>query len=131
MNLIQMLLSLNASPSIKPPGMVEPGNIRLDQRPSIPNPDGGNSSVFSMGIGEGDTETVIPRVVGEEILDPEKAVRSYQESGEHLGKFESVDEANEYGRKLHEDQEAGKFGNGFITPSAQHSLLNVLSSQFW
>ncbi len=48
------------------PGMVEPGNINIIDRKmlSVPNPRGGNSSVFSMGSNFGDgVETVIPRVI--------------------------------------------------------------------
>jgi hypothetical protein len=135
-DILSLLLGLKRapSPSALPPGMVERGNIRLDQRPSVPNPEGGTSSVLSMGIGEGSPgaprEVVIPRVVGNGILEPDEATNSYVASGRHLGKFNDVGLASRYAKLLHHDQEAGRFGDGLVTPSAAGDIGTLLRSMF-
>jgi hypothetical protein len=89
----------------------EPGNIDLLNRPEVPNPEGGISTVLSMGVGEdGGIEVLIPRVVGERILSPEDAIAHYVKSGEHLGKYGSIPAADAAAQQIHIEQEAlGKF----------------------
>ena len=63
-----------------------PGNIDLTQRPIVPNPDGSFSTVRSMSFNE-------------------DAIKHYRDTGQHLGKFGTVQEADAYAEQLHKDQE--------------------------
>jgi hypothetical protein len=88
-----------------PYGTVEKGNIDLNNRPKVPNPNGGYSTVDSVNFTEKDgTEVLIPLVVGNAILKPRDAWKHYKQTGEHLGKFNSRAAAEAYAQKLHEDQ---------------------------
>lgn len=89
----------------KPPGALEPGNIDLAHRPVVHNPDGSISTVDSIGIGEDTHQVVIPRISPDgKQLSNEEAIAQYKKTGQHLGKFDSVDNATAYAIKLHEDQ---------------------------
>ena len=87
-------------------GMVEPGNIDLTKRPVVRNSDGSISTVRSMSFQEteGGPEVLIPTVVKDRVVSPEEAIKHYQKTGEHLGKFETSEEATSYAEKLHEEQ---------------------------
>ena len=88
------------------PGQVEAGNIPdIGHRPSVPNPEGGHSTVWSQGgAGKDGLEVVHPRVVNGKILSPDEAWDHYKRTGEHLGKFTSVAAADKYGEMLHQQQ---------------------------
>ena len=96
------------------PGLLEAGNIDINSRPSVPNPLGGNSSVYSTSVNFGDGEILIPRVIpdgnGDWTVDVSKnadqAVAHYKKTGEHLGRFKTVDDANNYSDILHLQQAA-------------------------
>lgn len=82
------------------------GNVDLFNRPSVPNPKGGVSTVYSMSFKDKDgKETLIPRVVEGKILGPHEAVLHYKISGKHLGKFDTIEEADAMGQKIHQQQE--------------------------
>lgn len=89
-------------------GPTEQGNIELTNRPEVPNPDGGTSTLFSMSFEDSGQEVLIPRV--REGLDrpmsEEEAIAHYRQTGEHLGKFNTPEEATAYSQQLHRDQEA-------------------------
>ena len=87
-------------------GMIEPGNIDLTKRPVVKNPDGSISTVRSMGFQEteGGPQILIPTVIKDRVVSPEEAIKHYQKTGEHLGKFETPEEATAYAEKLHEEQ---------------------------
>jgi hypothetical protein len=60
-----------------------------------------------MGVGIGGKETLIPTVSPDgRVLSDNDAIALYRRSGQHLGKFDSVANANSYAQKLHEDQAA-------------------------
>lgn len=91
-------------------GLVKPGNLNLWNRPSVPNPKGGDSTVFSMSFGttgkDGKpVEVLIPKVVGKRILSDKDAVEHYHKTGEHLGMYDSVPSADLAGRRIHRQQE--------------------------
>lgn len=88
-----------------PAGLVETGNIDLNNRPVAKNDDGTISTVRSMSINEDGVEILIPTVSPSgAILSDDDAVALYRSSGKHLGKFKSSKEADAYAKTLHNAQ---------------------------
>lgn len=82
------------------------GNIDLTNRPIVKNDDGSISTVRSMSFqDEEGKEVLVPTVVNGKIVSDSEAINNYYRTGEYLGKFDSVEEANEYAKKLHRQQE--------------------------
>lgn len=93
----------------QPAGMVERGNIDLQTRPIVHNPDGSVSSVFSGSFHDGHNEVLVPLVSdGGKILTMDQARQVYEKTGKHLGKFVSPGHADAYAQQLHEDYANGK-----------------------
>lgn len=87
------------------------GNIDLRDRPQYKNKDGSVSTVRSMSFNDGKHEVLIPTIGRDSKGKPvrwtdEQAIKHYKKTGEHLGKFKSVKEANAYAKQLHEDQDS-------------------------
>lgn len=95
------------------------GNIDLNNRPVVINSDGSKSTVRSMSFYDDKEkkEILVPTIIngkalptdenGELTEEGEKLARDhYYNTGEYLGKFDTVDEANEYAEKLHLAEEA-------------------------
>jgi len=87
------------------PGLLEPGNIDLANRPQVKNSDGSVSTVRSLGVNIDGKEVLIPTVVGNRVLSDEEAIANYRKTGEHLGKFDTVAHANAFAEKLHNMQD--------------------------
>ncbi len=89
------------------PGLLELGNIDLNKRPKVDNPEtGGQSTVWSMSIGTPKGEVLIPRVSDDgKILSEADAIDQFHKTGKHLGRFDSPKSATEYAKQLHKDQE--------------------------
>lgn len=86
-------------------GMVEAGNLDLNQRPQVKNPDGSVSTVRSMSIGVDDKEYLIPTVSEDgRLLTEKEAIEQFQKTGKHLGVFDSPESATTYAKQLHTDQ---------------------------
>lgn len=82
------------------------GNIDLTNRPIVKNDDGSISTVRSMSFqDEEGKEILVPTVVNGKIVSDSEAINNYYRTGEYLGKFDSVEEANEYAKELHRQQE--------------------------
>ena len=82
------------------------GNIDLYNRPKVVNEDGSISTVRSMSFQDEDgKEVLIPTVVNGKIVSDDEAIKHYYKTGEYLGKFNTVDEANKYAEELHSQQE--------------------------
>lgn len=84
----------------------EKGNIDLFNRPVTQNADGTISTVRSMSFNDGNHEVLIPTVADDgSILSEEDAIDNYYKTGKHLGKFNSVEDANKYAETLHNQQD--------------------------
>lgn len=88
------------------------GNIDLNNRPIVRNEDGSISTVRSMSFqDENGQKVLIPTVVNGKVLSDDEAINHYYQTGEYLGKFDSVEDANEYAEKLHRKQADLYLGN--------------------
>ena len=111
----------------RPKGEITKGNIDLNNRPVVKNRDGSISTVRSITITEGNTAVVIPTVIKKPngsgvIVSNQEAIKYYQRSGQHLGKFSNIRDADTYAQNLHNQQAAqypnpGKslFGEGVLS----------------
>lgn len=113
-----------AIPTPKIKGLVAPGNIPIWNRPAVKNADGSHSSEFSTSfIDENKNspyfgkEVLVPTVVAGKFLTPdgtkppegsqaehdmmEKARAHYEQTGQHLGVFDSPQSADKYSQQLH------------------------------
>lgn len=93
-------------------GLVEPGNIDLNSRPVVRNPDGSISTVRSISITDDRGRAIlIPTVVGNKVVSNQEAIQNYQKTGQHLGVFENEGAATRYAESLHQ-QQAQRYGTG-------------------
>jgi hypothetical protein len=88
------------------PGLIDPGNINIHQRPVVHNADGSISTVRSMTFTDDDGSTVVvPSVIaGRGIVGPDEALKYYKQTGQHLGRFSNRQDADAYAQALHEQQ---------------------------
>lgn len=88
-----------------PQGELEPGNIDLDKRPVVRNEDGTISTIKSMSINEDGREVLIPTIdeSGREMTENE-AIERYLGTGQHLGKFDSRENATGWAKSLSDRQ---------------------------
>jgi len=88
------------------------GNIDLFNRPRYMNPDGSVSTVYSMSFGTDDGEVLVPKIAYNPqngmptILSDDDAINRYYRTGEHLGIFKTPEDAQEYAKRLHNQQAA-------------------------
>jgi hypothetical protein len=93
------------SPMPHPDGELVEGNIDLDRRPVVHNPDGSISTVRSMSFGDDEGERLVPTVSDDgRIMEPQEALAESRRTGRHLGIFDTPEHATEYAHGLHEDQ---------------------------
>lgn len=124
----QGIEKLKGSPTggAAPLGQYGMGNIDLYNRPIIKNPDGSISTVRSMSFNDGRNEVLIPTVSPTGIMTPQEAINRYRQTGEYLGKFNTPEEANEYAKRLHEEQ-ANLYNNGTPTGFAVPVQYNQMT----
>ena len=118
------LLSLLGITPAASHGRPEGGNIDLYDRPKVPNPKGGTSTVYSMSFRDEDErsprfgqEVLVPLADEGRILSEAEARQKYQKGGRHLGAFRTPEEATAYAKQLHEDYERGKYE---VRPAVSH-----------
>jgi lipoprotein-anchoring transpeptidase ErfK/SrfK len=86
-------------------GMLEPGNINLNNRLRVKNADGTTSTVRSMGVNMDGQEVLIPTVSDDgRVMADQEAIEYYKKTGRHLGKFQDVNSSNAYAESLHNNQ---------------------------
>ena len=111
-------------------GMLGGGNLDLLSRPSVPNPGGGASSVFSMSIGVDGKEYLIPRVSEDSrLLTEDEAVDAFMKTGNHLGVFDSPGSATAYAEALHKQQASLGRGPDMVASHKQPYMLEYLLSK--
>jgi hypothetical protein len=86
--------------------LAAPGNIDVDNRQVVVNPDGTFSTEESMSFqDENGFEVLIPTVFDGQHHTPDEAINRYYQTGEQLGVFRSPMAAEIYAEQLHKAQE--------------------------
>lgn len=83
----------------------EPGNLNLQERPHVKNPDGSTSTVRSMSVNLDGKEYLLPTVSKDgRVMGDEEAIDEFRRTQEHLGVYPSVEDAERASVAIHEDQ---------------------------
>ena len=105
-------------------------------QPAVQNADGTISTVRTMGIEDNGKEVNIPTVPAEggRIMSDREAVQRYQDTGRHLGKFDSIEEAGAAAEALHqaEAQQQSQHPQGqqpTMTPEMAKAFENLFKDQ--
>lgn len=107
------------------------GNIDLLNRPIVKNDDGSISTVRSMSFQDKDgKEVLVPTVLNGKIVSDSEAINNYYKTGEYLGKFDTIEEANKYAEELHKQQEKIYSNNsdGFFKKSEGNIFETILGT---
>jgi hypothetical protein len=85
-------------------GLLEPGNIDLTKRKVLKNADGSISTISSMSVNFDGKEVLIPTVVDGKRLSEDEAIEHYKKTGEHLGMFDTPENAEAFAKSISEQQ---------------------------
>lgn len=103
-NAVDEVLNLKRMGSYPITGMS--GNIDLEKRPVVKNPDGTVSTVSSMSFNEDGKEILIPTITADgKPMTEQQAIDYYHTTGQNLGSFNTVDEANAAAERIHKSEE--------------------------
>ncbi len=80
------------------------GNINLRDRLKVQNQDGSYSTVRTIGIEADGMFINIPTVINGRVVSDQEAIRYFQQTGQHLGKFKTKKERDAAARQLSIDQ---------------------------
>jgi hypothetical protein len=87
-----------------PMGMISPGNINPDTRPTVKNPDGSISTVRTISFNTDGREVLIPTVVGNKVVSDDEAIDNYFRTGQSFGSFKTPQAATAFAERLHNTQ---------------------------
>lgn len=82
------------------------GTIDLNNRKVLLNPDGSISTESSFSTEIDGKEVLLPTIIDGKRVSKKEAVDHYFKTGEHLGIFDTPEEADEFAQRLHERQDA-------------------------
>ena len=104
------------------------GNIDLHARNTgLHDENGKLMTVRSMSFNEDGKEVLVPTIVKRDgkwtQLSDDEAIDWYHRTGEHLGKFDSIEEANQYADRLHKQQEKLYASRTESAPERKSELL--------
>jgi hypothetical protein len=128
----------SASKRMAPAPAVDPNAPTLDplQQKPVQNEDGSISTVRTIGVEDQGKEVNIPTVPAEggRVMSDADARQRYVETGNHLGKFDTVEQAGAAAEKLHQDEaarisEQPKGQQGAMTPEIAQALTDVYKDQ--
>lgn len=91
-----------------PGALAEPvveGNIDLNDRIVVFNDDGSFSTEISFSVEIDGLEVLLPLIVNGKLVSEEEAIDHFLRTGEHLGMFSSIEEAEQFAEELHLRQE--------------------------
>jgi len=109
-----------------PQGLMRPGNIDLAARPVVDNGDGTISTVRSISIEEDGQHILIPTVTDDgRVVSDEDAIATYQQTGRHLGIFDSEAAAGNYATVLSDDQAVGRNGAPVVSGRARQQAYEA------
>ena len=81
--------------------------ISMFNRPKVHNPEASVSTTVTMsGTNKAGKEVVIPTVYDGQHNHPMAAVQRYRNTGKHFGKFNSIEEMEQWQKQAHQRQEA-------------------------
>ena len=86
-------------------GQYGQGNINLNNRQVVYNPDGSISTERSFSVNIDGKEVLLPTVINGRVVSEDEAIEHYYRTGEYLGKFDTVAEADAYAEELHNRQD--------------------------
>lgn len=120
-----------------PIGRYGKGNIDLYNRPQFRQPNGAISTVNSMSFGdENGQEVLVPTIANDRYGNPyqmtnQQAIDRYYDTGEYLGKFNSIADADSYAQALHLQQEDLYPGRGLNARNTYYlnALYNALANR--
>ena len=96
-------------PMFVAPGEVKPavpGNIDLANRPQVKLKDGSIATVRSVSVNIGGKEVLLPTVTEDgRVISPKEAIAKYKKDNQHLGIFDTPEQATAYAEQLHKQQE--------------------------
>jgi hypothetical protein len=101
------------------PGMIDAPTDELLKRAKRTNPDvattshpispTGYSNTRSFSIGDERGQLLIPQVVDGFLLTPKDAIRHALRTNKHLGRYNTIDDAEKSAKQIHEAQELHEF----------------------
>jgi len=80
--------------------ILEYGNINLNNRPVIKNPDGSISTLLSKSFNFDGVEVLLPTIINGRKVSDQEAIDYYRKTGEFLGKFKTPKAATDYAKQL-------------------------------
>lgn len=102
------------------------GNIDLNNRKVVRNRDGSISTERSFSTNIDGKEVLLPTVINGRVVSEDEAIDYYLQTGENLGKFDTVEEADKYAEQLHNRQDW--YYNHRKNPNRSSELKNQLQT---